>query len=286
MMLPVFSQPHALERISLLRVLLGFVCFLLLIFGPYHRYYVDMATVIFKPNFPFYGFPALGENFWIIKGVAIIFSVLFTFGAFARFSCIMLTVSMSAINFYVMSFRESYAVETNHIIFFLLALCLLDTAKYYSVDAKLTKKIIKKDDRELASFVLTALILYVGMLYFQAGSTKLINSGWQWFSTGYTIYVTAAIEGTKAGQYLTQFPSVFPVLGVLTALFEFSFLPLLMLPRLWPYLAVAAVCFHVGTYVVLGISFWFLWLLFVPLFFTRLPSFHKNRASVLVPLGA
>ncbi len=106
--------------------------------------------------------------------------------------------------------------------------------------------------------------VFIAVLLFQTGLSKLIYGGIGWFTSGDTLYVETILDGTAVGQKLTAMGSIFSVIGITVAVFELGF-PWLFLWRKYHFLlGVALLAFHTGTFVVMGISFWFLWPLYFP----------------------
>jgi hypothetical protein len=107
---------------------------------------------------------------------------------------------------------------------------------------------------------------FIAVLFFQNALSKILHSGMGWFLSGDTLFVETIIDGTTFGQQLTRIPILFPMLSILTGIFEFSFIIIFLFPSLHLWLGIIAFVFHFGTFLVMGISFWFLWPLYIPLF--------------------
>lgn len=133
-------------------------------------------------------------------------------------------------------------------------------------------------DGERASYILAFMMTYIAVLYFQAGLSKLLLGGWQWFLEGERIRAETLILGTPFGKWLLQWPFVFRLLGLGTGIFELvlPFLFFFQKTRCWA--ACCAIAFHLGTFAVMGISFWFLWTLYPAIF---LYEKFKRRQFVL-----
>src|SRR5580658_74276 len=183
----LFVQENSYLRLALMRVLLSIVSILLIGLGPYDDYYVKTSSFMFTPKFPLYFFPDLGIWFFALKAVTILFALLFLVGYKTRFSSIGLAISFFLINYYIFSFNQSYSVETNHLVFFLIAMCFAESDRYLT----LFKNHKNRDNKnyEIMSFLLAFMITYIAFLYFQAGVVKWIHSGWIWYSSGQTLYV-------------------------------------------------------------------------------------------------
>jgi hypothetical protein len=110
-------------------------------------------------------------------------------------------------------------------------------------------------------------LLYVelGAYYFLAGLSKLRDSGIAW-GDGYTLQYHLLDFGTPLGQRVAQDIGLCAALSGATLLFELLFWTGVV-RRLRPFWLVAGALFHLGTTVMLDISFWPVvatYLLFVP----------------------
>jgi hypothetical protein len=120
--------------------------------------------------------------------------------------------------------------------------------------------------------------LYVGVLYFQSGLSKLLDGGVGWFTSGDTVYALMVYQDIPLAQPLLQHRWLFSVAGVCVGLLEFFFLPLLLLrPRLRPWLGGAAALFHLVLYLTVKISFWHLAVLIPFLFIAPAHLRHRPR---------
>jgi hypothetical protein len=245
----IFSQPRVLPRLKLLRCLLGLIIFVLVLLGPYGSFYEETAAFLYQPGplLPF--FPALSADaFFALRVSVLLSSVLFLLGL--RWAGPLLAVLFFVFNYYVSRFAGAQWSYNVHLNLFVALLVCTDT---------------RHAPIERRSFALWFMQLYVAILYFQTGLSKLLHGGLRWFWEGETIYSNALLLGGERGAFIAQFEWLFPLFGALTALFEFGFLPAYLL-GLRRSLCVAGVLFHVGIFLVLGISFWHLWLLYPALF--------------------
>ncbi len=173
---------------------------------------------------------------------------------------ILFAIAFFFFNFYVKSFSTTWWITNTHLNFFAIALCF--------VPQKGTLKA-----QELASFLIAFMMLYITALYFQAGISKLIHGGIYWFFDGYRIWTETVLLGTPFGKWLTQWPQLFTLMSFFTGIFELLLPALFLLRTTQGKMALVAFLFHMGTFLVMGISFWFLWALYPALFCSKLCPF-------------
>lgn len=240
----LFDQQDPFSRLDRVRQSLCALVIILLLLGPYDSFYVDTAPWLYSGNFN------LGFHFWTLKYAVILFALCFGFGFAKRITGPLFALSFFFLNNYITHFGTTYWITNTHLNFFSIALCFTPSKK----------------NREFASFLLAFMITYIAMLYFQAGISKLLLGGWSWFFDGKRIWTETLLLGTPFGVWLTQWPWIFRILGLGTALFEL-FVPFLFFSRKWQKpAAIIAILFHISTFFIMGISFWFLWTLFPALF--------------------
>lgn len=238
------------ERLNVLRILLVGICLMMLIIGPYDSEYHTTSALMFRPLFPFPFFPFLGLGFLWLKVLALLLGVLALVAYKSKFTLPMFTLLYATLNYYIHCFQGHYCLNHIHLVVGLTAVSI----------AHFSKK------PESASFVLTFMGGYIALLFFQAGIAKLLYGGLGWFSSGDTLYVETILDGTDFGRWFTQFAWFFPLMGMAVAIFELV-LPFAFLFRaLHPFYGAVLLLFHLGTFVAMGISFWFLWPLYFPLF--------------------
>lgn len=250
----LFNQPNALETLRFVKISLCCMIILLLSLGPYDSYYVDTADWLFKAKNPFPWFPNLGFHFWTLKYSVILFAVCAIFNFYSFLTVPLLASTFLFLNFYVTCFGTSYWITNTHLNFFSIALCFTPNSE-------------NPKSNERASYILAFIISYIAILYFQAGFSKLLLGGTSWFFEGERIRTETLLTGTNFGKSLLKHPWIFPLLGLGTGVFEL-FLPFLFFiekTRKWA--ALSAIAFHLGTFTIMGISFWFLWALYPSVFF-------------------
>lgn len=247
----LFGQPYAFERLLAVRVSLCFLVMLLLLLGPYDSFYVDTAPWLYSGPLP-----NLGSHFCTLKGSVLLLAGLFALGRFEKLTGPLFALFFLLFNYYITCFHTTYWITNTHLNFFAIALAISPFLDKSSQKAK-----------ELASFLLAFMILYVATLYLQAGVSKCIWGRLEWFTTGNRVWTETLLLGTNFGKWLTQWPILFQAMGIATAFIELVVPFLFFFSRTAKAASLMAISFHLGTFLVMGISFWFLWALFPALFF-------------------
>lgn len=263
----IFEQADVLERVSLLRIIVVSLCLFMLFMGPYDTlYHVQFSDIMFKPHFPFPFFVSLGKGFIWLKGLAVCSGLIALIGYRTAISLPIFTFFYCLMNYYIHCFQDHYCMNQAHLNIALITLCFIPSASRFSIDAMKKKAELKQSQQEKCSFALTFLGGYIALLFFQTGLSKLIYGGMGWYLSGDTLYVETIFDGTDFGRFLTRYPWAFPFFGVMVGLFELVFPFLFLFPRFHVLFGVVLLCFHFGTFLVMGISFWFLWPLYIPLY--------------------
>ena len=122
--------------------------------------------------------------------------------------------------------------------------------------------------------------LYIGFLYLQAFLSKLINSGIEWFTSGDTIKTYILLRGTTLGKLFLSYPTSFKIFTALSGVFELSFIFILLFAKRDKLLGIAGILFHLSIFLLMEISFWFLWVLFIPLFILPELKFLDRKSVV------
>lgn len=272
----LFNQPRVFIRLGLLRVLVVGICLIMLSIGPYDTlYHTSFAPIMFQAHFPFLYFPILGE--WVLWLKIFAYGVGFfaLIGYRTILTLPLFTISYCILNYYVHCFQEHYCMNQAHLNISLFILSLSPSASKLSLDSFMNEKPTSLDNYEKASFALTFLGGYIALLFFQTGLSKLIYGGVGWFLSGDTLYVETIFDGTDFGRYLTQFSWIFPLSGVGVFFFELIFPFFFLFYRFHFIFGVIILLFHFCTFLFMGISFWFLWPLYIPLFIMR-RSIHER----------
>lgn len=120
----------------------------------------------------------------------------------------------------------------------------------------------------------------VAMVYFQSVTSKLIWSGFEWFSDGNVIRTYGILFGTRAGAYLSSQPFLAQSFAFLGILLELSFGFGLLMRRTFTLTAIAIVIFHSSIFLMLGISFWHLCLIVISLVDLKVLKSCLNQISI------
>lgn len=270
-----FDQPEIFMRLAVLRILVVGICITMLALGPYDTtYHTLLAPTMFHAHFPFYSFPELGNLFFTLKIAAYCIGILALIGCKTKISLILFTLTFGTLNYYVHCFQEHYCMNQAHLVVALILLCFSPCAFSLSADAFFNTKTPTIKEREIGSFCLMTLGGYIALLFFQTGLSKLLYGGIGWFLSGDTLYVETILDGTDFGRFLTQFTWAFPLMGICVFFFELCFPFVFFLDRYRFFFGSTILLFHFGTYLVMGISFWFLWPLYFPLYLMGTKEFN------------
>lgn len=263
-----FRQTKALDRLGILRIIVIAICLIMLFTGPFDTiYHTAFAPLMFQPHFPFFFFPLLGKGFLWLKMFAYCTGFFALLGYQTKFTLPLFTVSYCTLNYYIHCFQNHYCMNQAHLNISLVFLSFTACAARFSIDSlKKGEKTINPITYEKASFALTFLGGYIALLFFQTGLSKLIYGGIGWFLSGDTLYVETLFDGTDLGRYLTRFQLAFPIFGIGVFFFELIFPFFFLFYRYHLIFGIILLFFHLGTYLIMGISFWFLWPLYIPLF--------------------
>lgn len=262
-----FNQAKAIIRLGLLRIVVVGICLIMLSMGPYDTtYHTLFAPIMFQAHFPLLFFPLLGEGVLWLKILAYGIGIFALFGYRTTLTLPLFTLCYCTLNYYIHCFQNHYCMNQSHLNISLIALSLTPSAFRFSIDSLLNEKSTSLVAYEKASFALTFLGGYIALLFFQTGLSKLIYGGIGWFLSGDTLYVETIFDGTDFGRYLTRFSWTFPLLGIGVFFFELVFPFFFLFYRYHFIFGIIILFFHFGTYLVMGISFWFLWPLYIPLF--------------------
>lgn len=231
----------------LFRALVSLAIIILITGGPYNEFTVYSFEL-------FNGSSAISEIFLTSKVIIIALLV-------AQFAnkklCVLFSTSAAALflvfNWYAAhsSPSEMYNYNT-HLNLFLIAIAIGDLFKARKVDVE--------------QYVFSFSRFYVAVFYFQAGITKLIHAGFEWFD-GRTAWVFSMEMGTSLGKFMTNYPELFAIGSVVIVLFEVMFLPLYLLKFHIEKLVVGAFMLHMTVFVTMDIAFWHMWMIFPALFY-------------------
>lgn len=267
----LFAQEAPLTRLAATRASLGLVILIMVVLGPFDRFFGEMGPWLYAPRGLLTFIPVLDpETYWALRALVAASALSTALGLATCVSSVVLALSFLVLNYYTAQFTGLSWNYDTHLNFFAIALCAGRSGARGSLDGLLgwTRPASARDAQQ-ASFLLAFMQLYVALLYLQAGVAKLVASGLAWFTRGVTPYYFTITSGTELGRYLTQWPWIFQVFTALGGLFELASLPLLLWRRTSRAVALAAMAFHLGTYLVMDISFWHLWALYPALFLRR-----------------
>lgn len=124
----------------------------------------------------------------------------------------------------------------------------------------------KNQESQITNWVLVLIQLGIASAYFFSGLEKILIAGIQWFNPENMRY-HFQVHPTNLGLYLSQSDAFCMNLAVLTILFQLGFISIILFKKLrWIFLP-AGIIFHMGTYVLLNIGwYWSPWI-FVYVFF-------------------
>jgi hypothetical protein len=266
-----FSQSYALERCAILRVLTVGIALMMLVTGPYDTaYHSDAAGIMYREKFPFFFVSGFVEVFAPVKQLTLVLGIFAALGLWTRYSLPAFTIGYSFLNFLIHCYQSHYCMNQAHLNFILFALCFARSNDFLAIDAKVFDRgAATKKERDFASWVLTFSGAFIAVLLFQTGLSKLIYGGLAWFTSGDTLYVEIILDGTDFGRRLTSMEGVFPVIGIAVGVFELGFPWLFLWKKYHVLLGSVLLLFHFSTFVIMGISFWFLWPLYFPLFLCK-----------------
>jgi Vitamin K-dependent gamma-carboxylase len=171
---------------------------------------------------------------------------------------------------------------------FLMALAFAPSGDRLSLDALLRRRAGRSQRTASASgmsnmamWPLKLVHVLLAMTYFSTGMTKLIDGGPRWLN-GYTLqgytFADAINRDIPLGIWLGQQHTLAIALSIFTILIETFFFVSLLLPRLAPFIFLAALMFQIGLYVTAGHDFFEHMVLLVLLLFFIQP--HWWRAWV------
>jgi hypothetical protein len=251
-----FSQQNISRRLLLLRVSLGLIILVLVSLGPYGSFYTETASFLYHPGplLPFLP-PLSAHEFSLLRGLVCSAALLFSLGLWQRLTGPVLALSFFVFNYYISRFAAAQWSYNVHLNLFVALLCCINT-----------RQTPTQKNQERSSLLLSFMQLYIALLYFQTALSKLLHGGLRWFLQGETIYTNALLLGGERGAFFASYPWLPPMLGVGTGLFEFGFLVWYVAGFNRRWLGVAGALFHLGIFVVMGISFWHLWMLYPALF--------------------
>ncbi len=250
-----------LKTLSLYRFFICIICITFIAFEFNSTFYTAHAVII---NPTLFYIPSY-TIFTALKIICILSGIIFAIGNNNLINKLLFLLSFISINTYSFLVTNNFNYNT-HLIFFLLLITFSNSTEYYSIPKNkftpLNTNTIILYDRYCVGFSK----LYIGFLYLQAFLSKLINSGIEWFTSGDTIKTYILLRGTTLGKLFLSYPISLKIFAGLTGVFELSFIFLLLFAKRDKLLGIAGILFHLSIFLLMEISFWFLWILFIPLF--------------------
>jgi hypothetical protein len=131
---------------------------------------------------------------------------------------------------------------------------------YAAFMAYATEKSSRAGAFERASFSLRGMELVLVLAYVQSALAKLLESGWAWAWDGTTLQIGMIRQGMPVGQWLAGIPRVGTALSCAALAMECGFALYFFVPALRRPLLLVSICFHLGTWVTMGIDFSHLWI--------------------------
>jgi len=277
----LWDQPNLDFRIFVVRVAIGLITVSFMLLGPFDRFHVDSTGLLYRPVGVLRFLPAMGAGaFFTLKYAVVVSGLSWVIGYRTRISNAVFAVTYFVFAYYVAQFSTQLFSYITHLNFFALILCFVDTSRFWSLDRVRTPALRERQypraHQEFASFALAFMQLYVIAFYLQAGGSKLLIGGRDWFLTGATPYYATIVSGTRPGLALTQYRWLYVGVSLFTGFFEFGFF-LVLWKRLRPFFAAGVICFHFGILLNINIFFYQLSGL-VPLLFVFQDTRNYRRA--------
>ena len=169
-----FLASDALVRVARLRALIGVVTAALLALGPYDRFFVDLAPLLYSAREPV--LPSLGAAFPVIRWLTVVLGLAVACGVRPAFTVPALALGFATVTGYVAVFVERSWSYNTHLLFVLLALSLAPTDRALSLVPD-RRGGDRARDAELASFALWFSSLCIGLVYLQSGVAKGLGGG-------------------------------------------------------------------------------------------------------------
>lgn len=276
-----FSQANSVRRLGYIRISTALVLLIMLSVGPYSNFFPRSGNLIERatPGLTRY-FPQLSVlQFELLKYAVLISAAVLAIGVLPRISAAVCSVLFFLFNGYVSSFGTSWNQST-HLHLILLLLCFAPASKELALFRRYKTENHSAKDLQFTSWCIASLQLLFAGIYFNAAVGKLNVAGIDWFLTGsrieQTMIYTKVFSGVSQLEYVLGFPWLFPVMGIMTAIFEFGFLPALLITQRTRVLGVIALVFHISIELSLDVFFYHLWLLIPSIFILGAGTVHQR----------
>jgi hypothetical protein len=164
--------------------------------------------------------------------------------------------------------------DYGHLVVFAFLLALAPSGDALSVDAFFVGR--RKQDRgfwlrpryaRVYATALQAMMIYVGVAYFFPGLWKVVGYGAEWFRPSHMQFVIAemwdGVGMNRTQMWFVAHQWLLFVGAAVTIVFEMGFLLVVLSPRARPYLIPAGLAFHNVTYLLMGIPFVALQMMYV-----------------------
>lgn len=207
---------------------------------------IDQSSITFRQEFVTTYSPSL-LVFFLLRAGLVGISV-FTFVKPGLMALSLLQFMFGAMYLYLGVISEALWNYNTHVLLISL-LCLITGCKSYGR---------QQADDDLVS----GISLLFGLVYFQAGLSKIVYSGAEWMNSGLSIFVHLEDFNPNLSAILGGHKWLFQSAGYMTVLGELILGLLFILPRTTIWAASLAFLFHLLVWVSFGISFWHLWIFF------------------------
>lgn len=255
---PVLSILHAGQILRLVRISVAFIVGAWTVFALDRTFYAAHADLLYEPGGLVWLVPPLsGSAFLALQCATVLGAIAMLFDRIASWATLGVAVSFFVLNGYVSAFAEIWNFNA-HLNIFLIALAFAPGSR--GSDRNGSSAIA------FESSVLFFLRLQVALLYFQAGLTKLLSGGIFWAER--TPYVNLVLRDGWLSPLLADSPGIVALLGNCVIVGEFLIFFMLLFRRTQVIAACCAIALHISFFLLLGIGFWHLILLYPALFFT------------------
>jgi hypothetical protein len=241
-----FNRSVTKYELLFLRIVLALAVILPICFGQYNRFLFDASPFLLQQNnwltnFFFSNLLIYDSLRWIAVGS----SILFALGKRTLYSGLLTSVSFTLLDYLSFAIESTIWNYMTHIQFFIFLLSFSGL-----------------NHRELTSFIFRVMQVYVCMIYFQAGLSKVIHGGLPWIKTGSALFVTTFLDGTPMSKMLLPYERLFILISCATVIFELMVPIIFINPKRRRFLGFSLITFHLGTYYWFNISFWQLFMLY------------------------
>lgn len=268
----LYLQNNSIKRLGAIRISIGLISLIHLIGNFDFEFYKSFSIFFLKDHSTSWYIASTKYGLDIIYFGAIFTGLLFTLGIGRKLVSIIYAILFIVLQYYTSRFEFGIWSYNTHLVFFIAVISLSKSYHTNSFDRIFTHLSLKKNlsslserDIQFGSFVISFIQLYISFIYLQAGISKLTYSGFEWFIHGRTIQFFSLLSENSFSVFLSKYPTLFSFFGILSGIIEFSILPLLLIKK-FKQICILTMLFHLGTWLVLDISFWFLWLLYPSVF--------------------